>query len=277
MNKKLSKKKKRRIVTTCILIILVVLAFFINKYQFDALARKDYNDMRKDNVLHVVTTLDPVGYYVSGDSISGFNHDLLKGLQQYSDLVFDISVENSLENSLQKLKSGEYDLIARNIPVNAHLRNEYSFTNPIVLNKLVLVQRKAKANNEVEPIRNHLELGNKTIYVPKDSPSILRLQNLSMEIGDTIFIAQDSTYEASQLAMMVATGDIDFTVCDAKTAEKLASKLPELDIKTDIGFTHLEAWAIRSNSPILLDSLNIWIDRFKATDEYSKIYNKYYK
>lgn len=276
-DRRIKLNRKKKIVTFFSVLLVVVLASLIYYFRFDSFAKKDYNDIHKDNVLHIVTSLDPIGYYISGDTISGFNHDMLHALQNYSDLKFEISVENSLDKSLNGLKTGNYDLIARNIPINANLRNEYSFTNPIILNKLVLIQRKAKNNDGIEPIRNHLDLGHKTIYVPKDSPSILRLQNLSMEIGDTIFIAQDSVYEPTQLAMMVAAGDIDYTVSDAKTAQRLMSKFPELDVKTDIGFTHLEGWAVRSNSPILLDSLNAWIGRFKSTEEYSKIYAKYYK
>jgi membrane-bound lytic murein transglycosylase F len=269
-------KRKRNIVTICVLVVLAILGFFINRYKFDNLIIKDYNDMRQSGVLHIATSFDPIGYFVSDDSIAGFNHDLLNALQQYSDIKFEISVENSLDKSLEKLKSGKYDLIARNIPINSDLKNQYCFTEPIVYNKLVLVQRKTEYNKGVEAIRNHLQLGGKTIHTPKDSPSIFRIRNLSHEIGDSIYIIQDSVYEASQLAMMVAAGDIDYTVCDIKTAETLASKFPELDIKTDIGFTHLEAWAVRANSPILLDSLNTWINRFKQTKEYIKIQKKYY-
>ena len=76
--------------------------------------------------------------------------------------------------------------------------------------------------------------------------------------------------------MMVATGDIDFTVCDEKVAERLAASLPEIDIETDISFTQLESWAVRRDSPQLLDSLNSWLDRFKETSEFSRIYEKYY-
>ena len=109
-----------------------------------------------------------------------------------------------------------------------------------------------------------------------DSPAILRLNNLSHEIGDTIFIVEDPTYEAEQLVMMVASGDIDFTLCDEKMAMRLAKLLPEIDIETDISFTQLESWAVRKDSPALLDSLNSWLVRFKTTTAFSRIYRNYY-
>ncbi len=203
---------------------------------------RDYPQIEKDGTLNIVTSLDPVGYYVSGDTVAGYNHDLLEALKQYTSIPFKIYLENSLDKSFEGLESGKYDIIARNIPVNAELKKKYKFTNPIVYNKLVLVQRKSEFNNTKEPIRDHLKLGGVTIYVPKDSPAILRLQNLSHEIGDTVFIREDKTYESMQLALMVASGEIDYTVCDDRTAKKISAQMPALDVDTDIGFTHIEAW-----------------------------------
>lgn len=152
----------------------------------------------------------------------------------------------------------------------------YYFTEPLTLNKLILVQRKAEYNNNTEPVRQHLDLAKKSIYVPEDSPSILRLTNLSHEIGDTIFIIKDSTYGSEQLVMMVASGNIDYTVCDEKTALRLSETLPEIDIETDISFTQIESWVLRKDSPILLDSLNNWLDRIKDSKRFKEIYNRYY-
>lgn len=269
--------RKKKSVTILVVFLLIIAALSSIILQKSAPVKKDYNDIKEAGSLRIVTNTDPISYYVSGDTISGFTHDILQALQQYSDIPFHISVENSLDKSLENLESGKYDLIARNIAINSDLKDKYAFTDPIILNKLVLIQRKAEYNDSIEPIRNHLDLAKKTIHTAKNSPSIFRLQNLSHEIGDTIYIIEDDTYEPEQLVFMVAAGDIDYTVCDIKTASEIAKKNPELDIKTDIGFTHLESWAIRSESPILLDSLNSWLSQFKKTKEYTAILKKYYK
>ncbi|PXV58422.1 extracellular solute-binding protein (family 3) [Dysgonomonas alginatilytica] len=270
-------KQKKLVGIVLTLTIVIAIIVYIMMHYLNTPVHRDYIEVEKSGTLHIVTDLNPIGYFVSSDTVAGYNYELLQALQQYTNINFEVSVENSLEKSFEGLKTGKYDLVARNIPVNSSLRNEYSFTEAIVNNRLVLVQRKGEFNNGIEPIRNHLDLGKKTLHVAAGSPNILRLQNLSHEIGDTIFIVEDDTYQANQLALMVAAGEIDYTVCDIKTAESLIAKTPELDIKTDIGFTHFEAWAVRANSPILLDSLNVWINRFKATEEYSKILKKYYK
>ena len=76
--------------------------------------------------------------------------------------------------------------------------------------------------------------------------------------------------------MMVASGEIEYTVSDEKVALQLSEELPEIDMETDISFTQIESWAIRKDSPILLDSINSWLTRFKETREFKNLIAKYY-
>lgn len=237
---------------------------------------RDYAQIIQSGELNVVTDYNTVGYFVSGDSIEGFQYEMIRKLERDWGVKVNVYLENSLNENLNGLLMHRYDVVTRNIPVNTALRDTFSFTNSITLNKLVLVQRKAEYNEGIEPIRRHLELAKKTIYVSENSPAILRLQNLSHEIGDTLFIRQDETYADEQLAMMVAGGDIDFAVCNEVSANQLAERLPEIDVETDMSFTQLESWAVRKDSPVLLDSLNAWLARFQKSKEFEKMYKRYY-
>lgn len=237
---------------------------------------RDYQQIVELGELNVVTDYNPVGYYVSGDSTQGFQLEIIRALEKDWGIKVNIYLENSLDDNLEGLQEQKYDIIARNIPVNTQLREMLIFTDPITYNKLVLVQRKSEYNDSIEPIRQHLNLAQKTIHVPAESPAIMRINNLSHEIGDTIYIVEDPVYESEQLVMMVASGDIDFTASDEVMAKRLSEALPEIDTGTDISFTQIESWALRKNSPVLLDSLNSWFKHFKSTDEYKTIYNNYY-
>ena len=183
----------------------------------------------------------------------------------------------NLEKSFIALESQEVDVIARNIPITAENKTDFLFTEPILLNKQVLVQRTEKANEGIKPIRNQLLLGGMTLYVPKDSPALLRIRNLEHEIGDTIYVIENDLYSDEQLIAMVANRDIDFAVCDQQNAEQMHKQYPEIDIQTDISFTQLQSWATRRNSPALRDSLNVWLKELKERGIYSDIYHRYYK
>ena len=152
------------------------------------LITRDYSEIIDSGVFNVVTDYNSIGYFISGDSVAGFQYEMMKALEDDWNVEVNIFLENSLDDNLKGLQSQKYDLVARNIAVNSELRELFYFTEPLTLNKLVLIQRKAEYNDSIEPVRQHLDLAKKSIYVPEDSPSILRLTNLSHEIGDTIFM-----------------------------------------------------------------------------------------
>jgi ABC-type amino acid transport substrate-binding protein len=259
-----------------IVILLVIIWIFMRNNNIAEQSR-DYPQIQAEGVLRVVTDYNSVGYFVSGDTIAGYNHDLIQLLKKYIPEKIDIQLEASLDISIEELETGKYDIVARSIPVTSDLRDSVAFTEPVAQNRQVLIQRKKAYNDGIEPIRSHLDLAQKILYVSAKSPAILRIQNLAHEIGDTIYIKEDPAYGPEQLAMMVASKYIDFAVCDEQVAANMAKTLPEIDFSTFIGFTHLEAWAVRKDSPILLDSLNVWIKSVKKSKAYDKVYRKYYK
>lgn len=241
------------------------------------LVPRDFPEIEREGVLRMVTEYNQSGYYIAGDTVEGFQYELGRAIAELSGLEVQTRLDMSLAESFRMLDAGQTDVIARNIPVNSEIREAYLFTDPIVLNKQVLVQRRAQANGGREPIRNQLELAQKTVFVPKGSPAVLRLRNLEREIGDTIFVVEDELYSSEQLAIMVAKGDVDYAVCDQQIAMIAATQLPELDVQTDISFTQLQAWAVRKESPALRDSLNRWLARLRENGIYDRIYKRYYR
>lgn len=237
---------------------------------------RDYAEIRQEGILRIVTEYNQSGYYIAGDTIEGFQYELSQAIADLSGLEVQTHLEMSLAESFQELSDNRCDIIARNIPITSEIKENYLFTDPILFNKQVLVQRKPNANKGKQPVRNQLDLAQKTLYIPKDSPAKLRLRNLEHEIGDTIYVVEDELYSSEQLVIMVAKGDIDYAVCDQQTALLSSRQLPEIDIQTDISFTQLQSWAVRKDSPALLDSLNTWFARIKESGLYDKIYKRYY-
>lgn len=270
------KSRKLLVVYLILLAIVVVAMFQLLQVKKEPLLPRDYPEIKKEGILRMVTEYNQSGYYVAGDTIEGFQYELSQAIAQLSGLEVQTHLEMSLAESFRELEDNRCDVIARNIPITSEIKENYLFTEPIVLNKQVLVQRTEEANNGIKPIRNQLELAQKTLYIPKDSPALLRLQNLAYEIGDTIYVKEDELYSSEQLAIMVAKGDIDYAVCDQQIAKISKENLPEIDIDTDISFTQLQSWAVRKDSPILLDSLNSWLSQIRKSGLYNKIYKRYY-
>ena len=271
--------KKRHILLLCyIILLLAVLATMTQLYtrsHTPHFTTRDYPAIAEEGILRVITEYDQLGYYVSGDTIQGFQYELSQAISHLSGLEVQIQLEMSLTKSYEALATGQCDLIARNLPITTQLRDTFLFTDPIVLNKQVLVQRKRPEGDSLL-IRNQLDLARKTLYIPQDSPALFRIHNLAHEIGDTIFVIEEQRYSSEQLMIMVEAGEIDYAVCDQQIAKALQAHLPHVDCQTDISFTQLQSWAVRKSSPILLDSLNSWFQQLKQSGLYKTIYQKYY-
>lgn len=268
---------KRKYIKYLIMGIIAALAatYFSQKEVLTKGHPRTYNEIIESGVLRAVTEYNSLSYYVDGDTVSGFHYDLIQAFAKSKGLKVEIIPEMSFEKRLQGLEEGKYDVIAYSILVTSELKDSILLTEPILLNKQILVQRKVTVGDS-SFIHNQLDLARKTLSVVKGSPAILRIRNLGNEIGDTIFVKEIDKYASEQLMALVAHGDIDYAVCDESIAVTSIDSFPQLDISTDISFTQFYSWGVSKQSPILLDSLNNWLKTFKEEQKYEKIYRKYY-
>lgn len=238
---------------------------------------RDYAEIKESGILHAATEYNSISFYVDDDTLSGFHYELIEAFARDHGLQAAISPEMSFNKRLEGLADGKYDVIAYGILATSELKDSLLLTTPIVLNKQVLVQRKLENVPDSSLfIKSQLDLAGKTLHVVKGSPSILRIRNLGNEIGDTIYVEEIEKYGPEQLIALVAHGDIDYAVCDESIARTAADSIPQIDINTAISFTQFYSWGVNKQSPILLDSLNTWLDSFKKGKEYKKIYKRYY-
>ena len=237
---------------------------------------RDFTAIRSSGVIHVATEYNKLSFFVDSDTISGYNYELVKAFARSIGVRADIHPITSEKERLDGLRNGTYDLIACNLQSTVDLKDSILLSSPILLTRQVLVQRKPHIG-KAPYIKSQLDLAGKTLNIPKDSPSILRIRNLSNEIGDTIYIHEITKYDSEQLIYMVAHGDIDYAVCDENIAKGYTKQLPTIDIQTAISFTQFYSWGINKNSSELCKRLNIWLSQFKTTEAYKQIYRKYIK
>ena len=266
----------RYLVPVIIILALIFTFRYCGKQEKPLGHPRDYAAIAKEGILRVATEYNSISFYVDGDTISGFHYELIQAFARDKRLKAEITPVMSFEERLKGLSEGRYDVIAYGILATSKLKDSLLLTSPIVLNKQVLVQRKENGENDSLYIRNQLDLARRTLHVVKGSPSILRIQNLGNEIGDTIYIKEIEKYGPEQLISLVAHGDIDYAVCDESIAQAVADSLSQIDINTAISFTQFYSWAVSKQSPVLLDSLNTWLDKFQKKSEYQKIYKNYY-
>lgn len=238
---------------------------------------RNYQEIMESGVLHAVTEYNSVSFHAQEDTIGGLHYELLQAFARSKGLNVEITPEMSMEKRLEGIQNGTYDILANNVLINSERKDSLLFTQAILLDRQILVQRKPINENDSSYIDSLLKLAQKTIHVVKESPSILRIQNLSNEIGDTIYIEEVEKYGQEQLLAMVANADIDYTICDESIALTVIKDMPQLDIKTAISFTQFYSWGVNKENNILLDTLNVWLEAYKQTPEFQRLLKKYYK
>lgn len=259
-----------------VVILLVLIRLCSHHEPQPEFTPRDYPDIVRSGILRAVTEYNSISYHADKDSISGFDYELLNAFAQAKHLQLEVTPEMSFEERLKGLTEGKYDLIATGTVVTTRSKDTLLFTHPLLLSKQVLVQRKQEKGKDSLYIHNQLELGGKTMHVVKGSPVLLRLHNLINEIADTIYIQEVDQYGPEQLMAMVSGGDIDYAVCDENIAKANIELYPNLDIDTDISFTQFYAWGVPKHAPVLLDSLNVWLDQYMKSEDYRKLYKKYF-
>lgn len=237
---------------------------------------RDYDEITNDT-LRIVTDLYPVENLAgrSVGSVSEFHYDLAELVGKECGLNYVIVVENSLAKSFEGLENGEFDIIARPIIVSDLSKEKFLLSDGLNTDKQVVVQRKSRYNDGKPIIKSVVELAGKEVHVPDDETVEMILENLSMEIGDSIFVIPEKECGVEQIVMMVAEGAVDYAVCDYSTAKKMTRYLKQIDISLPVSFEMQHSWGVRKGSPVLRDSLDLWMERVRNTREFRRLLNKY--
>lgn len=234
----------------------------------------DLKEIKAHGVLNVVTEYNSINYYIFKGKPRGFQYELMKAFADDIGVDLNIEVENNVDKNFDGLKSKQYDVYASNLIVTSNRKEVVRFTKPISISPQVLVQRKQELNTSyIESIN---DLGSDTIYLPKGSPYVERVENLSEEIGEDIVIVETPEYGVEQLIIMVAKGEIDYTVCEECMAKVNQFYYNEIDISTRISLDQKLSWAVRKDAPLLLKAINAWLKEFTKKIEYNWIYDRYY-
>lgn len=208
------------------------------------------------DTINVAIEISPTGVTMQGDTLGGLYYDLLNEASRRHRRPLKFHPFTLLSTALKGLDEGKYQLVVSDIPATAELKEKYLFINPVGIDKQVLVQRRDTTG--AIPVKTQFDLGGRHITVPRNSPYISRLRNLSHEIGDTIYITEDPEYSSEQLIILTSLGEIPNVVVSARTAAPLLAKYPNLDASLLISFNQFQGWVLAPRDSTLRDTLNTW-------------------
>jgi membrane-bound lytic murein transglycosylase F len=246
---------------------------------------RDLQDIVDDGVLKAIMVYSSTSYFLYRGQPMGYEYELLQRLAKHLDVELEVVLAKDIDELINMLNRGQGDILAHGMTVTQHRRKYVNFMDYLYLTRQVLVQRKPENwrqmklhEIEKELISDPIELIGLPVYVRRNSAYYSRLTNLQQEIGGQIDVDTiEGECSTQKIIKMVVDGEIDYTVADNNIARLNASFYPILDVETPVSFSQRISWAVRKNSPELLDTLNFWVKQMKDDVDYYVIYNKYFK
>jgi ABC-type amino acid transport substrate-binding protein len=256
------------------LVILLLGGYLIYVLRFSNGVR-DLNTIRAKKVLRVAIRVNQFDYMSRGDTLAGFQYDLVNF---FCDSILNVKPEfirvRSLQDAINDLLDGKVDLIAQNIPLTSETKQLVSISFPILISRAVLVQRK-EADGQCL-IKNQLQLGKQQITLEQGSYYIQLIRYLAHELNDTIYINQMNVYDSEELILLVAKGTIPYAVTDERVAQYFAKRFTGIDVSLPVGFSQLQGWVVNPQTPKFNQLLNNWLRHFVKTNKFHQLYGKYY-
>ena len=245
----------------------------------------DLDKIIERGTLRVIIDNSSTGYFIYKGEPMGYEYELLDLFARRIGVALEFHLTVDLASTFELLNSGEGDIIAYSLTVTNERKEWVSFSKAHFQARQMLIQR--KPNNwrnmklheiERQLIRNQIELLGREVVVRPGSAYSGRLVNLANELGGTINVIEDhATSSTEDFIRMVSDGIIDLTVADEHVALVNSTYYPNIDVETPVSFPQQIAWAVRKNSPELLNEINLWIDEMRSKPDYYVIFNKYFK
>lgn len=266
---------KSRILLYLLLLIAVIgIMFSLKRCSYTSI--KQHQTHSGGDTIDVAIEYSPLSIYTYNDTLGGFNYDLLRIIASEHNLKLKFHPVVTLKDALKGIEESKYDILAASLPVTSENKDKYLFSQPVYLDRQVLVQLKDSITGKCR-VKNQLDLAGDTVWVVESSPIASRVSNLAREIGDTIYTIYEPLYGAEQLFIMTATGEIKYAIINERIAKELASDYPNVDISTDISFTQFQSWILNQDKQQLADSINSWLTKVKETPKYKALERRYLK
>ena len=243
----------------------------------------DLDQIRERGTLTALIGNSSVSYFLYKGQPMGYEYELLERMTAFLGLKLEVKVVTNFEEAFRMLNRGEGDIMVHMLTVTRERKKRVAFAEPLFHTRQVLVQRKPEGwlkmtRDEIDQrlVRAQIDLAGKEVYVRKSSSYVERLRHLSDEIGGDIIIVEEDD-ETEAFIRRLSKGEFEFTVADESIAKVNAAYYPNIDINTPISFPQQIAWAVRKNSPKLLEAINQWIAKAKRKPLHNVLFKKYFE
>ena len=231
----------------------------------------DFDGMRERQRIRILVPFSKTLFFLDQARHRGTAHDLGRAFEtwlnkKYPQKAFEITIffiPMAREKLLSGLVDGLGDIVISNLTITPKRLEIVDFSKPKIKNVKEVV-----ATGPAAPALNDLiDLGAKEIYVRRSSSYYEHLLNLNKKLKaerkrQIKLKDGDENLEDEDLLEMVNAGLLPMVVVDEHKAKFWAQVFPNITVRSDLVIHEggQIAWAVRKNSPLLLEEINAFID-----------------
>lgn len=224
----------------------------------------DLPEIRKRQVLRVLTRNDPVTYFLWRGELVGFEYDLVRRLAADLGLRVEMIVAPSQAELIPWLKEGRGDLIAASLTITEErARQGIRFSRPYLSVAERLVGRAGE--KDISALK---EIRKRRVIAHRSSAYWPRLEKLREEAGFELVAASKSN-STREMIDWVAEGKYDFTVADSHILESELAWRSDVRAVYTLSDSAKLGWALRAADT----KLKAAVDGFLAREYRGLYYN----
>ncbi len=236
-------------------------------------ASHDLPQIQQRGELVVLTLYSSTTYFLYRGEPMGYHYELCRQFAESLGVTLRVKVADSPDELVRMLLRDEGDLIGYNLGVTNERKDSIRYCGEETITHQVIVQRRGK-----ETLKDVTELIGKEVYTTPGK-YLDRLQNLDKELGGGIVIHEmpADSVSTEDLITQVATGKIDYTLCDNDIAQLNRTYYPSLDISLQVSFVQRSSWAVRKDQPLLAQAADEWYKANVKSTAYRASTKRYFE
>ncbi|WP_297338084.1 transporter substrate-binding domain-containing protein [Algoriphagus sp.] len=247
--------------STLILILFGVQCTFLenqlNKVRKEDPYILDLPGIKRRGVLRAAVDNNSTGYYIYRGRRMGYEYELLQDLSKELGVQLNLVLVSDIDKAFDFLNNGTVDLIAMNLEYSPERDKMATFSRPLGDISTVLV-----GSLQSPKIQSWQDLESDTVYVRKGAIYKSQLCKIKDSVQVNFTVIESPLHEET-LIDQVVDGQIKWTIADQNIAQANATYYDGLNISWKVTESEDVSWALRDNSPKLLERVNTWLNQEK--------------
>ena len=230
----------------------------------------DLDEIKIRGTLRAAVDNNSTSYYIYRGRRMGYEYELLGDLGKRLGVQIEFVVVSDIESAFDQLEEGKVDLIAMNLEQNKERSERAVFAKSLGSMSSVIVGMKP-----IEKPVTWDEIGRDTIFVRKGTVYKNQLEQIQDSLSLEFTVMESPEHEET-LIDQIADRQIRWTVADKNIAQANVTYYEGMDASLKVADEGFVAWAVRQNSPKLLEEINTWLDE-KKKRFIPDLYTKYFE